>query len=1026
MHRRLFLPIFPIIYSSISLANDAAWNCEQSKDNKEWVCSGDNKPANTQAAPTEEPVSKAQAEPKAAESQEIKPEPELAEPAVTTPLPATPAVASKPVPAPIPEASTETAPATLAEPQQQEAPKEPEAQQAEAPEAEESAKPEPVKPAPTPASAAQGHKAGWLCGASDKSEGWNCNLTGADPKGQARAITDEVSSFRIITPTFDHKQEQTFNTLVSQLPYDPWQNCGMEGKQKPVFVPRKQLRESTPIDVKSDYSEVFDNEVSSYFGNVEMNRADQHSISNIANYDTVSETLGLQGSVYYSEDELALYGESAVLKLAEDQAKIRDVLFISPGLPLRGKASAVYRDNKVLSRYRDVSYTSCKPGNQDWMVHATELKMNKETGKGSAKNAWLEFKGTPVFYSPYLSFPVDDRRLSGFLAPSFGNTQRNGFNLSVPYYWNIAPNFDATLRPRYLSKRGFILAGDFRYLTEYATGKLGTEYLPEDDSKDSSGYGQDQNPHYKEARYMVTANNFSRFTPNITSSIDINKVSDKDYFNDLGSALSRPYNSFLRTSGDIGYRSDSISLVGRAESYQSVDRALGGAAIPYKRLPQVNLDLNHSFKFMPLNTGVENEYVFFDHNYRVTGQRFNTKPTISFPLQTASAFLTPKLSLLHTEYVLGNQDPGSGRNYYFDSNNTYSIRSRDSISRTLPILSADAGVYIEGDMNIGSSHFLHTIEPRLFYLYVPKVNQDNIPVFDTALNDFNFDSMFRDNRFSGIDRWGDANQITAALTSRLLDDKGREKVKLSIGQIFYLSDRDVDLPQLIPVYGSTGCTPPETTCAQHYTYNGRRLVRVTQRYFPQTNSLSNTVADLTSQITDHIALDTGLQWNPDRSELARGQATLHYTGKPGELINVGYRYRKNTLIPDKYNKDLGRPNDIIQTDVSFHWPIYDNWSAVGRWQYSLLYNSTQDGFFGVEKENCCWRFRIIGRRWVNNIAYLSNTYTPTAPTSYSTAQGESQTGIFFQVELKGLTGIGEKLDDFFEKQIYGYQKPIKD
>ncbi len=1052
MYRRL-LPYFLLsIYTSTSSANDAAWNCEQSKDNKEWVCSGDNKPVDNapKSAPTEsEPVT--QTQPATAKSI-IKKE----QPAITQPLNAKPAVVATPIdskstkaedttkttakpenPEPLP--TTQSIPATLEQPAKPQVrsdteskPSETDAQEPEISEAE--ARTNPSTGKASPFSSSQNNRAGWACGASDKSEGWDCNLVGTDPKGQAKAVTIEPSSLRLLTPAFDRKQEQTFNTLVSQLQYDPWEKCSVSSSPAPKFVPRKHLRESTPLDVKSDYSEVFDNEVSSYFGNVEMNRADQRSISNMANYDSVSETLGLQGSVYYSEDELALYSESALIKLAEDQSKMRDVLFISPNFPFRGRASAVYRENKALSRYKDAAYTSCKPGNQDWIVHASELKMNKDTGKGAAKNAWIEFKGVPVFYSPYLSFPIDDRRITGFLAPSFGNTQRNGFDFSIPFYWNIAPNFDATFKPRYLSERGIVLGGAFRYLTENIRGKLGVEYLPVDEKKYDNSYRNNNsiNPHFDKARYLASFGNFIQFSPNITSNIDANYRSDVDYFYDLGSAISRPYNSFLRSSGDIAYRADGVSLIGRAESYQSVDRALdlatGGILLPYKRLPQVNLNLNRSFRsYLPLNTTMDGEYVYFQHDKKVTGQRFDLKPSISFPIQTASAFLTPKFSFQYTEYVLGNQPDGSGPlriEYWGKNENNWVKRGTDNISRTLPTFSADAGLFLERDLAIGGNNFKHTLEPRLFYLYIPKVNQDEIPSFDTAYNDFNFSSMFRENRFSGTDRIGDANQITLALTSRLIDKMGQDRIKMSLGSIFYLSDRDVSLPLAVPDY------------SQNKDKYGR--YPATSSYIPETNSFSNIVGELSTQLNDHISIDSSLQWTPPRNEIIRGKKetwddgisradiTLHVKNRPGEVINLGYRYRKNTFIPDRFNDDLGRLNDIIMTDVSFSWPIYNNWSAVGRWQYSWLYNSTQDGFLGIEKENCCWRFRIMGRRWVNNINVLNAFNGSANLTLNNNAQADSQFGIFFQIELKGLTGIGEKLDDFFEQQIYGYLKPGKD
>ena len=359
-------------------------------------------------------------------------------------------------------------------------------------------------------------------------------MAGADPKGKAEAVATNEPTWRLLTPAFDHQQEQTFSTLTSQLKYDPWENCSVEPGTKRDFVPGANQRDASPLDVKSNYAEIFDNEIGSYSGNVKMTRADQQSSSNTANYDSVSEVLDLHGNVYYREDELALHSDTATLKLASDQAKLRDVQFISPTAPLRGRAGSVYRDSKTFSRYKDVAFTSCRPGNQDWVAHGSELKMNKTTGRGSAKNTWVEFKGVPVFYSPYLSFPIDNRRISGFLAPAFGSTQQSGFNISTPYYWNIAPNYDATLIPRYLTERGALLAGKFRYLTEQSQGKVGVEVMPNDSQTNTT-------------RYLGSIKNFSQITPNINSNVDLNYVSDRTYFSELGNALSFANFNYLRS-----------------------------------------------------------------------------------------------------------------------------------------------------------------------------------------------------------------------------------------------------------------------------------------------------------------------------------------------------------------------------------------------------------------------------------------------------------------------------------------------
>ena len=962
MLRRLFLVFLSPLTVSVSFANEATWSCEQNKDSKEWVCIGDKKPAaktgETTLPARTEPVKTVQ--PAVSEPVENKPR-VIAEPVqVTEPVKPEPAEIMQSV---MPEAiPVSKQPVIKAEPVENAQPVAPVVVEDKQPLVSKSVSVKGIQPATLPTSPKpaldssklpgdQARRPGWSCDADNKDENWNCQLVGADPEGQAQVVAVDEPATGLLNPAFDHQQEQTFNTLTSQLKYDPWENCSsIEPGTERDFVAGADLRETLPLDVKSNYAEIFDNEIGSYSGNVKMARADQRASSNTANYDSVSEVLDLHGDVYYSEDELALYSGSATLKLASDQAKLRDVQFIAPTAPLRGQANVVYRDSKSLSRYKKVAFTSCRPGNQDWVAHASELKLNKVSGRGSAKNAWIEFKGLPVFYSPYLSFPIDNRRLSGFLAPAFGSNQNNGFNISTPYYWNIAPNYDATLIPRYLTKRGALLAGNFRYLTEQSKGNVGLEFMPYDSQLDK-------------ARYLGAIKNISQFTPNISSNLDLNYVSDKTYFAELGNALNFPNFNYLKSSADVNYVNQGVSFTSRVENYQSISTIpIPDAARPYRKLPQINLNLDHAFKFMPLYTAMANEYVYFQHSNRVEGQRINTRPSVSIPLQTASSFFTPKVSLQHTQYFLSNGKPGTP----------------DSISRTLPILSADSGLFFERNLEIANTSFLHTLEPRLFYLYVPFTNQQDIPLFDTAQYDFSYNSMFRENSFSGTDRIQDANQITTALTSRLVDDKsGLERLKLSVGEIFYFRDRLVTTP------GSP----------------------------KQTSSFSNLVTELSSELTDHLSVTTGLQWNPQRNAIERGKAALHFSNQSNEIFNIGYVYRNNPLIPNG-------SNDITQSDISFRWPIYDNWYAMGRWQYSWLYDTTQDGFFGLEKENCCWRFRIVGRHYINNIANVNSPII----NSDQRITGTAQNGIFFQIELKGLTGIGENLDNFFEQTIYGYRK----
>ncbi len=891
MNRHIFV-ISLFVYAPFSLATTADWNCQKNEAG-EWSCvTGQPKP---QSSPSEKQSTKIETAPALPEKSQKQRPVQKAEKEIKVKLAEDPAPISAVV---SPNAAMNA-------------------------------------PAVAPPKQTANNSDGWNClPSSEEDNHWDCQLVGVDPKGKLQVVKEDYESgIGFLDPAFSRQQESAFKNLLTEFSYDPWGQCDSHQPSIKRQISKKHLRETTPLDITSDYSELLDGEITGFSGNVEMSRADQHLRANMASYDTISDMMDTQGQVYYSEEGLALFSNSASLHFATDQSVLRDALFVSLDGPIRGSAKVAYRDSAMLSHYKEAAYTSCRPGNQDWVIHADRFKMNKTTGVGSATDAWLEFKGFPLFYTPYINFPIDDRRASGLLFPSWGSNDENGFDVEIPFYWNIAPNFDATLRPRYLSKRGLLLGGDFRYLTEMTTGSVGLEIMPYDRLRNKP-------------RFHGKLINLTRFSPNLMADLDLNYVSDDDYFDELGDTLSISDRRHVRSRADLRYNRPGLSFLTRLESYQTIDRTIPKAFRPYLKLPQVSLNLGHSFETdLPVELGINNEYTNFYRSNTVSGHRINTKPFISLPLIGSGAYITPKLSYQFTQYLLSNQVAGKSA----------------SISRGLPIASIDTGLFFEKAFKFGDSDLLHTIEPRVFYLYIPETNQDDIPIFDTARNDFTYNSLFREYDYSGLDRIQNANQVSVGLSTRIIDSNtGMEYLKFGIGEIFYFADRTATIP-------------------------GQAI---------QTNKLSSVVADLSGRFNQHFSFSTGIQWDPYANDFTRGHARLQFINRPDQIINLGYNYRQN---------------ELIQSDVSFRWPIYDNWYAVGRWQYSLKFNVTKESFLGIEKESCCWRFRLVGRKYINAIS--------------NNAQAELQTGIFMQLELKGLSSFGDKVEAFLERNISGYEKP---
>lgn len=714
---------------------------------------------------------------------------------------------------------------------------------------------------------------------------------------------------------------------------DPeWALCGEPDHAPAARLYSAEELEQAETHLSADQSEVTGKEIFNFSGNVEVRRADQELYSDRAKYNRSDATVEAEGNVRYTQRGLGVDADSAFFNLDTREGKANSARYRIAEKHARGKADTVLLEGRDHTRLKGATYTTCNPDKEDWLLHSSDIKLDHKEGVGVARNVWVGFKGVPIFYSPYMSFPLDDRRKSGFLTPSFGTSNEVGTDIRIPYYFNIAPNRDATLALRNTTRRGQQLLGEFRYLYPTNQGQMNLGYLPDDDIT-----GQD--------RSLFTFRDQGQYGGRWSSRINFNYVSDRNYFEQLGDNLKTASITHVERLGEIIYRGDLWTATGRLQGYQTVDQTIPPGSRPYQRLPQLLFSGSLPDQTYGLHYTLNGEYVRFNQAGSVTADRIDLQPGIQLPLSTPAAYLTPSVSLRHTQYAFDNRGAGLDNH----------------ASRTVPVASLDSGVFFERDTNWGNTPLTHTLEPRLYYLYVPFRNQAELPNFDSGALDLGaLSNLFQNNRFSGVDRVGDANQAAYALTSRLLHgENGAELLRASVGQIHYFSERKVTL--------SGGGAERTVT--------------------------SNIVGELSSaELVQHWRANAGVVLNSQTDHFDRATYGLRYNPDKYRMLDLSYRFQRGSLE---------------QTDVSALWPLAHNgerqWNAVARWNYSLTDRRTLEALGGVEYDTCCWTVRLAARRFLNNTV------------------GDTNDTIMLQLELKGLTRVGHKA---YEKGLSGLLDPV--
>ncbi len=524
------------------------------------------------------------------------------------------------------------------------------------------------------------------------------------------------------------------------------------------------------VQIQADLARLVREQTSEFSGDVVLRHRNLQLEADRVRYDAGHGLLDAEGNIRLLGPGLLISGTEVQANLKQDTATVRNARYFTAERA-SGKADTLEQLNRDVMKLEAATYTTCDPGDPTWQLSASTITLNQANHQGTASSVVMRVQDVPVFYLPYIRFPIGDERLTGFLFPSVGTSDKLGAQAKVPFYWNIAPNYDATFTPWFMSRRGNMLEGEFRYLHSINNGKLNLDYLNRDKVTDEQRYA---------ARWQHTGTPWAGWT----TRVDYGKVSDTLWFDDFGNSLEATSITNLLQQATLGYGTVNWDVTANVQAYQTIN---GTAS--YERLPQLLVRTHIPERDNRLNYFIRGEWVSFGNpDDVVQGKRLDVLPQISYRWRTPGAFFTPTLAYRYTRYQLENTTVGQDENP----------------SRSLPTVSLDTGLFFDRDTRIANTDLVQTLEPRLFYAYTPYRNQDDLPVFDTEKLRFDVNNPVRTDYFQGADRVEDANRLTALLATRFLSRaSGEEKFMAGIGQIYYFADQRVTLPGGTPIEAGT-------------------------------------------------------------------------------------------------------------------------------------------------------------------------------------------------------------------------------
>ncbi|MEH6582593.1 MAG: LPS-assembly protein LptD [Halioglobus sp.] len=794
------------------------------------------------------------------------------------------------------------------------------------------------------------------CRANAGGPGWDCSgeelLPETEEASDASALIEEARAARAAGGRLDWVPIDA----VPDLLHDPrCLSCAGRYLDPLADVDRSIIPEEADIEASATETSLQGSSVT-LSGGVVVTQGYRQLQGDTATFNRDTQEGSLSGNIVVREPGVLFTGDRADFNSKTSEASIEGSEFVLHEMNFRGSAQQLQRDTEGLIHIVDGSLSYCAPDSKDWSMSANSMELDIEEGVGVARGAKINLGGVPVFYAPWLRFPLNDDRRTGLLWPSVGSDSKGGVDIATPVYLNIAPNYDALYIPRYIQERGVNHELELRHLNRYlGQWSVGGSYMA-DDKRYEDEFPDERN----HDRWLGLAKHNGLFNQRWRSKVDYAKASDANYLKDLdNSNLDTKRQTSLLQLGSVDYLGDNWLFEAQVQQFQSLADDINN---DYKKLPQLTGSYRSDGETFAIEPILLAQYSDFDtDDDRVTGQRLYAEAGVGYPMVWGYGFLKPTVKYRQLDYALS--DPL----FFTDEKNP---------SSGAALASVDSGLYFERPLSISNESMVHTLEPRLYYLYSDFEDQTDQPDFDSAELTFNYNQLFRETRFSGRDRIDDANQMSLGVTTRFIgDSNGQEYFNASVGQIFYFEDRRVRLNPLEP---------------------------------PMTQSGSELAAEVSFSPIEEFGVRGNVLWDPYSGEINAGNLQASYTLDNGSLLNAGYTYRRPA--PGVFNQPVTE-----QTHLSAYLPLWSpNWRLFGAWNYSIEAATSIEDMVGVEYDTCCWRVRLLHLRYFDNVSG-SNP-------DFGDPDLERENSTQVQIVLKGMGGFGSRVTGIMQDMIRGFEE----